>query len=178
MSLAVLISIRPEWCEKIARGEKTIEIRKNHPKTGGQFKCYIYETKQFKKNKRYSAKTWARRGKVIGEFICDGVLTHCESSNADLAEQYGCIKRELLFEYSKGKQLYGWHISDLVIYDKPIELYEFYNKCDPMHCDDCKHLKYRRINEDEYEFSCKFFPAGHIPVSRPPQSWCYVEELI
>lgn len=32
MKKAVLISIRPEWCQKIASGEKTIEVRKNRPK--------------------------------------------------------------------------------------------------------------------------------------------------
>ena len=42
---AVLISIHPEWCEKIASGEKTLEVRKNRPKLETPFKCYIYRTK-------------------------------------------------------------------------------------------------------------------------------------
>lgn len=41
---AVLISIRPEWCAKIASGEKTIEVRKTRPKLETPFKCYIYCT--------------------------------------------------------------------------------------------------------------------------------------
>lgn len=45
MSKAVLISIRPGWCEKIANGEKTIEVRKTRPKLETPFKCYIYCTK-------------------------------------------------------------------------------------------------------------------------------------
>lgn len=32
MSKAVLISIRPEWCDLIVRGEKTIEVRKTRPR--------------------------------------------------------------------------------------------------------------------------------------------------
>ena len=40
---SVLISIRPQWCEKIASGEKTIEVRKTAPKKV-PFKCYIYMT--------------------------------------------------------------------------------------------------------------------------------------
>lgn len=44
MSKAVLFSIRPKWCEKIARGEKTIEVRKTRPKLETPFKCYIYCT--------------------------------------------------------------------------------------------------------------------------------------
>lgn len=42
MSKAVLISIRPKWCEKIVSGEKTIEVRKTRPKMETPFKCYIY----------------------------------------------------------------------------------------------------------------------------------------
>lgn len=44
MAKAVLISIRPEWVEKIANGEKTIEVRKTRPKLETPFKCYIYCT--------------------------------------------------------------------------------------------------------------------------------------
>lgn len=43
--IAVLISIRPKWCEKIISGEKTIEVRKTRPKMDTPFKCYIYCTK-------------------------------------------------------------------------------------------------------------------------------------
>lgn len=32
MSKAVMLSIRQKWVEKIARGEKTIEVRKTRPK--------------------------------------------------------------------------------------------------------------------------------------------------
>ena len=32
MSKAVMLSIRPKWMEKIASGEKTIEVRKTRPK--------------------------------------------------------------------------------------------------------------------------------------------------
>lgn len=46
---AVLLSIRPEWCDLILRGKKTMEIRKNYPKhlygKGKSFKVYIYCTK-------------------------------------------------------------------------------------------------------------------------------------
>lgn len=45
MSKAVLISIRPEWCEKIINGKKTVEVRKTRPKMDTPFKCYIYCTK-------------------------------------------------------------------------------------------------------------------------------------
>lgn len=44
---SVLISIRPEWVEKIVNGEKTIEVRKSAPKEL-PFKAYIYCTKDRK----------------------------------------------------------------------------------------------------------------------------------
>ena len=57
--IAVLISIRPKWCEKIINGQKTIEVRKARPKMDTPFKCYIYE---------------CGNGKVIGEFLCDEII--------------------------------------------------------------------------------------------------------
>ena len=41
----VMLSIRPQWCEKIASGKKTIEVRKSAPKEV-PFKAYIYCTSQ------------------------------------------------------------------------------------------------------------------------------------
>ena len=153
---SVLISIRPKWVEKIANGEKTVEVRKTAPKCEVPFKCYIYETK----------------GKVIGEFICDKVfLLHpytYDGGNADLRHRKliqtfegsskeneilaaTCLPQDEMFDYiGAGNYGYGWHISDLKIYDKPKELSEF------------------------------FTPMGKRPsymVERPPQSWQYVGEL-
>lgn len=50
MGQAVLISIRPKWCELIANGKKTVEVRKNSPKLKTPFKCYIYCTKPSKRH--------------------------------------------------------------------------------------------------------------------------------
>lgn len=44
MAKAVLISIRPDWVEKILSGEKTLEVRKTRPKLETPFKVYIYCT--------------------------------------------------------------------------------------------------------------------------------------
>ena len=41
---SVLISIQPKWCELIANGKKTVEVRKTRPKLETPFKCYIYCT--------------------------------------------------------------------------------------------------------------------------------------
>lgn len=95
MSKAVLISIRPKWCEKIANGEKTIEVRKTRPKLETPFKCYIYCTVEMAgydalwvldapTREKYSFMAVAAylenpkgankgNGKVIGEFTCDRI---------------------------------------------------------------------------------------------------------
>lgn len=45
MNKAVLISIKPKWCDLIVLGKKTIEVRKTRPKLETPFKVYIYCTK-------------------------------------------------------------------------------------------------------------------------------------
>ena len=79
-----------------------------------------------------------------------------------------------------GKVGYGWHISDLVIYDKPRELSEFRNVCKYLNNDGS--CRYKEVDCDCVKFD--FNPDWSINfaecldyMSKPPQSWCYVEEL-
>lgn len=179
MSKAVLISIQPRLCELIASRKKTIEVRKTRPNLETPFKCYIYMTKSNLTGDRKAYKD-RMAGKVIGEFVCNNVIGHCEMANADIAEQQGYIKREKLLEYAGDKELYGWHISNLKVYDKPKELSEFtilckeYDKDNP----DCECCDYQSATCDfdtPSQFDCKC--NGFKPLTRPPQSWCYVEEV-
>lgn len=77
---SLLMSIQPKWCEKIANGEKTIEVRKSRPKLETPFKVYIYETQGENKTGTgifaYGIElkgTKKGKGKVIGEFVCDRI---------------------------------------------------------------------------------------------------------
>lgn len=143
---SVLISIKPKWCELIASGKKIIEIRKTKPKIDTPFKCYIYCTKDktisFWTGKRYSyaddrshnLSDVCGSGKVIGEFICDrirpiAILAHIMVSTVDC--MHSCLSACEILEYADGKTVYGWHISDLKIYDKPKELSGFAIKRSP-----------------------------------------------
>lgn len=165
MSKAVLFSIRPKYCELIASGKKTVEVRKTRPKIDVPFKCYIYCTINGTTAKERDKNIFTDlRGKVIGEFVCDSIISHCEMANADIAEQQGCIKRETLLEYSNGKELYGFHISDLVIYDKPRELGEFSSGSSRL----------------EFSNTEDGFPLKWSGMKRPPQSWmyCYMREVV
>ena len=164
---AVMISIQPKWCEKIAGGEKTIEVRKTRPKLEPPFKCYIYRTKGSVKH--LINDKWvnvAVGGTVIGEFVCDCIEEHHQHIHAPINEleevelftvlELSCLTYPELANYTKNqehyKPFYGWLISDLVLYDKPKELGEF---------------KVRKTND---VWSCLK------RLERPPQSWCYVEE--
>ena len=172
---SVLISIRPEWCEKIAARWKTLELRKSKPNIPVPFKCYIYQTRHkwvFSLLRRLGADDLADTlqigfAKVIGEFMCDHILGHCEMANADIAEQQSFVRRDKIREYSGGKQVFGWHISDLVIYDEPKPLSEFRRPCDnDLYCEECGMYSENRD-------SCG---NSALQLTRPPQSWCYVEE--
>lgn len=176
---AVLISIQPCWCEKIAARWKTMELRKSKPNIPVPFKCYIYQTRHrwvFKLLRSLGMNGLADTlgggfGKVIGEFVCDHIMSHCEMANADLAEQQSYVRRGKILEYSGGKEVYGWHISDLKIYDKPKPLSNFYKECAGLDntglCDECENA----VGEE-----CDCAVNGRLHLTRPPQSWCYVEE--
>ena len=167
---SVLLSIQPKWCEKIASSKKTIEVRKTKPSIPTPFKCYIYCCKA-KSQWRYSNYEGAYENSegeivyaqqhVIGEFICDKVSTYprnykfgYEISENEFNET--ALTAEQFVDYGNGGTLYGWHISDLKIYDEPKELSEFYT-IEEMPCRTC-------TGERRYLY-------------RPPQSWCYVQEL-
>ncbi len=177
----VLISIKPKYCELIASGKKTVEIRKTRPKFETPFKCYIYCTKSNKHDfgigkpiSNISKGRYFGNGKVIGEFVCDYIYENmsydCEGS---------CVSVSDLKKYANGKTLYGWHISDLKIYDKPKDIAYFRTICNYRNADgtcqwekvDCDCQK-AYLNEDiSFSVECLDF------MSRPPQSWCYVEEV-
>lgn len=185
MSKAVMISIHPYWCEKIASGQKTIEIRKTRPKIETPFKCYIYCTQDNKNDliiknhkgylfgkisnraKKNLTESWIANGQVIGEFVCDEVLSDIiikrsvddfsMTPQAERALNQSCLNKYAMYEYLSERSGYGLHISDLVIYNNPKELSEFKGR----------KLVWRGNNHiHDYE-----------TMIRPPQSWCYVMEL-
>ena len=166
MSRAVLISIRPKWCELIASGEKTIEVRKTRPKQEPPFKCYIYCTKG--KPLLYCRPSQRiGNGLVIGEFVCDRIIEWNYIPDPDESSDPGSMAYDVLTvdgektgmeyddfeEYGKGSPLYGWHISDLVIYDKPKALSEFTG------------LRKTKFGYAPYEIKLPF------------QNWGYVREI-
>lgn len=141
---AVLISIRHKWCEMIANGEKTIEVRKTRPKMETPFKCYIYCTAGMAEHdalwvldspsrEKYSITAvsayleraeGASKGnrKVIGEFTCDAItrVNICgfwDDSGKQLENRLKetCMTAEEFRNYLDAQVGYGWHISNLCI---------------------------------------------------------------
>lgn len=163
MSKAVLISIRPKWCEQIVNGEKTVEVRKTRPKLETPFKAYIYCSPG--NDARRLRGSW---GKVIGEFTCDRIYGLAPLNHApDDVEKQACLTREEIVNYLKGTG-YGWHIVNLKIYDAPRELSEFRRACpNSLYCESC--AMYWENNG-----TCG---NESLQLKRAPQSWCYVEEM-
>ena len=191
---AIIISIRPEWIEKILNGEKTIEIRKTKPNCDLPIKCYIYCTKPrrwfvdspftmfsyeelwIQDGKIYNGKDdslwnpdfnhyYRLNGRVVAEFTLNKI-----EDFSKWEYDFGALIRHLdLFAGTEGnypilinylnKQCKGfaWHIDNLKIYDKPKELSEFSTTL-------------HRMKGKEFRYT------SHL-LQRPPQSWCYVEEL-
>ena len=156
---AVLISIQPQWCAKIASGQKTFEVRKTKPNIPTPFKCYIYCTKGNLADPHQRLETHSQdgrihldNGRVFAEFVCDFIQPYWFSADASDIEEtedvhLACLSAEEIIQYGRGKQLEFWHISDLVIYNEPKPLSSF-------------------IVE---RYPCL------ASMKRPPQSWCYVE---
>lgn len=212
---SVLISIRPKRVEKIASGQKPIEVRKTAPQEV-PFKAYIYCCKAkpylykeanppfelFLDSELYKGKGYDDRlfsGKVIGEFICDKVdeynfhngLTEFNSmglpsriygSYLIFADDYKsmCLSYDEVKNYGKGKTIYGWHISDLKIYDRPKELSEFNAVCRYINEDKSCHFRkvmcpYQQFDYNE-DGSINIVECSRV-IIRPPQSWMRVEDL-
>lgn len=167
---SILLSIKPKYVELIARGEKTIEVRKTAPKCETPFKCYIYMTQgKLKDLGIYSEWVYKNRMKVIGEFICNNAseldYVYYWNNGYEFAT---CFTYRQVADYGKGKTLYGWHISDLKIYDKPKELSEFSRPCSYSGlCFSCKRTSFKK----DGNLLC------NTKITRPPQSWMHVEDL-
>ena len=159
---AVLMSVKNRHILNMHSGAKTNELRTRPPKIECPFKVYNLDTVSS-----------GGCGKVVSEWICDsmtrwliymGVPAHLITT--------GCVSVDEILKYTNhgDKDLTAMHISNLVIYDKPKELSEFYQKCKSYDKDEW-------ANDDCLECENPCGNGGKLYLKRPPQSWCYVEEL-
>lgn len=180
--MAIMISIKPKYCELIIASKKTIELRKSRPKVPPPVKVYIYCTLP---KERFSIgqgnyacsdnlylcdnkvkcgdgfedigkETISLNGKVIGEFVCDKINVKTLSSlivkeDAEETLRGSFLSREDIYKYlnvETGKN----------IYEQKHSLFYLWHISDLKIYDKPKELR---------EFG----------LSRPPQSWCYVQPL-
>lgn len=195
----VLFSLHPQWTYKILIEEKLIEIRKRVPTCKLPFRGYIYCTQ----DKKFPLSLGPfgpcslppddfninLQGMVVGSFICKEIREYLfddnnpyyDISDDDLA--LTGLTQEDLYSYGKGKPLYGIVISDVVIFDDPIEKERFYSNCTYYNsgyltdkkCDNCKY--FCSLAEYGYEYDVYCTCMGNKPVIMAPQSWQYVEKL-
>ncbi len=175
MSKSVMISIQPYWVFLIiakkmgwnVKQEKTIEVRKSRPRNKRWDKVTKIYCSKDKKSfnripKEYQHLMERFLGKVVGEFICDGIIVDETFGHDTLFYTAACMSVAETASYCTNNKMYGWHISNLVIYDKPRELSEFRK---PIDC--------HRGNDRENCVGC-----WDCDIKRPPQSWCYVESEV
>ena len=174
----VLISIQPKWCKLICSGEKTAEVRKNRPNCELPFKCYIYCTKGKPTFSQSAFCDAVSNRKVIGEFVGDKIVEvqhdpydPAFSETADLS----CVGIDGLSEYLGHKDYgYGWHITDLVVYDEPRELSEFKTPNWYADCEKCNYLEKMRCPvKDSHKADIMATACRRVgtPITRPPMSW-------
>ena len=164
---AILMSIRTEWCDLIIRRKKTVELRKTCPRLQTPFKVYIWCTKARTFWARVHGNGWQQLDeRVIGEFICDDIRRigpeYCVvKEDIESAISGSCLTVPQVKDYAGWKSgmsyadlkdLYGWNISDLKIYDEPVKL---------------KNFQAKRLDRRG---------GGLKAVCDPPQSWFYVED--
>lgn len=176
----ILASLKPYYYYLIGERKKTIEVRKTALKNIPQDIAFYMskDEKSFAKiPKEFQDKYRKHFGKVGLAIVCDKITKYnCDKAfdeyfiagyiGAYMPLKEMCLANKDLIEYGKGRPLYGWYISDLKIYDKPKELSEFCILC-KVSCENCKNPLY---------FECSCEEKGKKIVTRPPQSWCYVEE--
>lgn len=150
MKDSILISIQPKWTTLIKQLIKTFEVRKTKPNLKTPFRCYIYETLyDWCKNRRAKL----GQGKVIGEFICDNV--------EEIVLNYNPIYKEFYYETFDMKHCLS--SKQLKEYGKDKPLYAW-------------HISNLVIYDTPKELR-EFIAKDGKPLSTPPQSWCYVQEV-
>jgi predicted transcriptional regulator len=106
----IVQSIKPKWIDLIFKRLKTKELRKSKPAhIEYPFKVYMYETKP-------------GAGAIVGEYICNGIVT----SNLALMVGLGsCVSAEDIQKYMGNGKLCGWNITNVARYDTPKPLSAF-----------------------------------------------------
>lgn len=176
----ILASLKPYYYYLIGERKKTIEVRKTALKNIPQDIAFYMskDEKSFAKiPKEFQDKYRKHFGEVGLAIVCDKITRYnCDKAfdeyfiagyiGAYMPLKEMCLTNKDLIEYGKGRPLYGWHISDLKIYDKPKPIMQFYKPC-PIKIKNCPGC----------ELYSTYMGCCMNNIDRPPQSYMFVEEV-
>lgn len=173
MSKAVLISIKPKWCDLIRQGRKTVEVRKTCPKLEVPFKVYIYETMDGGRGS----------GLVFGEFTCTGFDVFRPIGKGISIKRFpalyeSCLTLDEIVKYAHGEPVYGWQISQLKLYEEPLKLEDFsrHGFCGMNGTGVCGNADCENYQPSGNYMDPPTCAIDGCILDEAPQSWCYVEE--
>ena len=182
----ILASIKPYYYYLIAEEKKKIEVRKMALKNLPQDIAFYMskDEKSFAKiPKEFQEKYRKYFGKIGMRIVCDeveefhewelspqGKFADFERERLENFLTAACLSEEEVVRYRENlpyfKPLYGWHISDLKIYDKPKPIMQFYKPC-PIKIKNCPVC----------ELYSTYTGCCMNNIDRPPQSYMFVEEV-
>lgn len=144
----VIASVRGRWCLPIFNKLKLFELRKRIPNLPTPFRVLVYCSKATAVNKDtcFLDLFWGAHpkligvalqdvipanGKVIGEFVCDGIEKAVGITRQNVAIPHSdilkaaCVPAEEALKYASGSTVWAWHIKDPQLYCRPKDLSEY-----------------------------------------------------
>lgn len=105
--MKVLLSIKPEFVEKIISGEKKFEFRKSLPKREGITTVVVYSTMPV--------------GKVVGEFKVKNTYSYDPEYLWEKTKEFSGITKNFFDEYFSARALaHAFEIDSFKLYDEPL----------------------------------------------------------
>jgi predicted transcriptional regulator len=105
--MKVILSIKPEFAEKIFNGSKKFEFRRR-----------LYKNKQIKTVVVYASSPIS---KVIGEFEIEDVIHDELNSLWETTSEHSGISRDCYFDYFKGTEMgFAIAVKKAELYDEPV----------------------------------------------------------
>ncbi len=125
--MKVLLSIKPEFAEKIFNGTKKYEFRRS-----------VFKNKNVKTVVVYASSPVQQ---VIGEFEIETILNHNLQELWNLTKDYSGITKNFFFDYFINKERgYAIKIKEAKLYDKALSIKDDFNATPPqsfMYLEEC-----------------------------------------
>lgn len=132
MKKIIIQSIKPQYLEQILKGAKTIEIRKSLPKCDFPIDIYLYCSKN--PSSKFG-------GKIVAKYTLNHIvrfnilyingkyhiLQDPSNRKIENVKKQSCLGLEAIYRYANKKELYGWFIDNLVVFNQSIKLTDFYS---------------------------------------------------